>query len=170
MKVEWSLLLLLLSNTWFNWKKVPVLLVKIAAIATVGKAHPKNFAYITVTSNQRHSISKHRQIYCLCRRLFGRRSKKTSKLRVTGLLWGESIGNRWIPFTKGPVTRKTFHDVVMIGCGMLCFTVVRGRSFYPYPFRVLHCRLPGVKPFYGPLLTLRQKFSKIWIKAIAIFI
>ena len=27
-------------------------------------------------------------------------SKKTSKLRVTGPLWGESTGHRWFPLTK----------------------------------------------------------------------
>ena len=27
--------------------------------------------------------------------------KEPSKLRVTGPLWGESTGDRWIPITKG---------------------------------------------------------------------
>ena len=30
-----------------------------------------------------------------------RRSKKTSKLRVTDLFWGEFTGDRWIPLTMG---------------------------------------------------------------------
>ena len=38
---------------------------------------------------------------CLLKRLFRRRSKKTSKLRVTGLFLGEFTGYRWIPRTKG---------------------------------------------------------------------
>ena len=34
-------------------------------------------------------------------RLFRRRSKKSSKLRTTGLLCGEFTGDRWIPRNKG---------------------------------------------------------------------
>ena len=35
--------------------------------------------------NKRHGVSNHRQLDCLLKRLFRRTSKKTSKLRVTGL-------------------------------------------------------------------------------------
>ena len=38
---------------------------------------------------------------CLLNRLFRRKSKKTSKPCVTGFLWGEFTGDRWIPRTKG---------------------------------------------------------------------
>ena len=50
----------------------------------------------------------------LLNRLFGRRSKKTSKLRVTGLCAGNSPGPVNSPH-KGPVTRKMFpfDDVIM---------------------------------------------------------
>ena len=50
--------------------------------------------------NGRDSVSNH-QPDCLLNRLFRRRSKKTSKLRVTGLLCGEFTGDRWIPRTNG---------------------------------------------------------------------
>ena len=40
--------------------------------------------------NQRNGVSNHRRIYCLRSSLFRRRSKKTSKLRVTGLCDGNS--------------------------------------------------------------------------------
>ena len=51
---------------------------------------------------------------CLLNRLFRRRSKKTSKLRVTGLCVGNSPGPVNSPH-KGPVTRKKFpfNDVIM---------------------------------------------------------
>ena len=51
---------------------------------------------------------------CLLNRLFRRRSKKTSKLRVTGLCLGNSPGPVNSPH-KGPVTRKKFpfDDVLM---------------------------------------------------------
>ena len=52
---------------------------------------------------------------CLLNRLFRRRSKKTSKLRVTGLRVGNSPGPVNSP-PKGPVTRKMFpfDDVNML--------------------------------------------------------
>ena len=40
--------------------------------------------------NECHGISNHQPHECLLNRLFGRRSKKTSKLRVTGLCLGNS--------------------------------------------------------------------------------
>ena len=53
---------------------------------------------------------------CWLNRLFRRRSKKTPKLRVTGLCVGNSPGPVNSPH-KGPVTRKMFpfDDVIMIG-------------------------------------------------------
>ena len=42
---------------------------------------------------------------CLLNHLFRRRSKKTSKLRVTGIC----AGDRWIPRTKGQKRGKCFH-------------------------------------------------------------
>ena len=60
----------------------------------------------------RDGVSNHQRLDCLPDRLFGRRSKKTSKLRVTGLCEGNSPGNS--PH-KGPVTRNMFpfYDVIM---------------------------------------------------------
>ena len=64
--------------------------------------------------NGRDSVSNHQPHDCLLNRLFRRRSKKTSKLRVTGLCAGNSPGpvnyrHKW------PVTRKkfSFDDVIM---------------------------------------------------------
>ena len=53
--------------------------------------------------NEHDGVSNHQPCDCLLNRLFGRRSKKTSKLRVTGL------GDRWIPRTKGQLHGKCFH-------------------------------------------------------------
>ena len=60
------------------------------------------------------SVSNHQPHGCLLNRLFRRRSKKTSKLRVTGLCAGNSPGPVNSP-PKGPVTRKMFpfDDVIM---------------------------------------------------------
>ena len=64
--------------------------------------------------NERDGVSNHRRFDCLLNRLFRCRSKKTSKLRVTGLCGGT---HRWPVDSshKGPVTRKMypFDDVIM---------------------------------------------------------
>ena len=65
--------------------------------------------------NDHDSVSNHQPHECLLNRLFRRRSKKTSKLRVTGLCVGNSPGPVNSPH-KGPVKRKMFpfDDVIMI--------------------------------------------------------
>ena len=65
--------------------------------------------------DEHDSVSNHQSHGCLLNRSFGRRSKKTSKLRVTGLCAGNSPGPVNSPH-KGPVTRKMFpfDDVIMI--------------------------------------------------------
>ena len=65
--------------------------------------------------NDHDGVSNHQPYGCLLNRLFRRRSKKTSKLRVTGLCVGNSPGPVNSPH-KGPVTRKMFpfDDVIML--------------------------------------------------------
>ena len=64
--------------------------------------------------NDHDDVSNHQPHGCLLNRLFRRRSKKTTKLRVTGLCMGTSPGPVNSPH-KGPVTRKMFpfDDVIM---------------------------------------------------------
>ena len=64
--------------------------------------------------NDHDCVSNHQPRHCLLNRLFGRRSKKTSKLRVTGLCVGNSPRPVNSPH-KGPVTRKMFpfDDVII---------------------------------------------------------
>ena len=77
--------------------------------------------------NDHDSVSNHQPHGCLLNRLFRRRSKKTSKLRVTGLCVGNSPGPVNSPH-KGPVTRKMFpfDDVIMICLiiSVLCFATI----------------------------------------------
>ena len=65
--------------------------------------------------NGRDNVSNHQPHDCLLNRLFRRRSKKTSKLRVTGLCTANSPGPVNSPH-KWPVTRKMFpfDDVIMV--------------------------------------------------------
>ena len=64
--------------------------------------------------NYHDGVSNHQPHGCLLNRLFSRKSKKTSKLRVTGLCAGNSPGPMNSPH-KGPVTQKMFpfDDVIM---------------------------------------------------------
>ena len=60
-----------------------------------------NFSFIHLLPLQCHNghdcVSNHQPHHCLLNRLFGRRSKKTSKLRVTGLCVGNSPGTGEFP-------------------------------------------------------------------------
>ena len=64
--------------------------------------------------NDHDGVSNHQPGGCFLNRLFRRRSKKTSTLRITGLCAGNSPGPVNSPH-KGPVTRKMFpfDDVIM---------------------------------------------------------
>ena len=75
--------------------------------------------------NGRNSVSNHQLYDCLLNRLFRRRSKKTSKHRVTGLCAGNSPGPVNSPH-KWPVTRKMFpfDDVIMNKILLLCIIKV----------------------------------------------
>ena len=65
--------------------------------------------------NGHEGVSNHQHHHCLLNRLFRRRSKKTSKLRITALCAGNSQGTGEFP-AKWPVTRKMspFDDVIML--------------------------------------------------------
>ena len=70
--------------------------------------------YLTVLSgltSQRDGVSSHRRLDCLLNRLFRWRSKKTSKLGVTGLCEGWPVNSP----RKHPVPRKMspFDDIIM---------------------------------------------------------
>ena len=56
---------------------------------------------IKTTYNESDCVSNHQRLDWLLNRFFRSRSKKTSKVRVTGLCEGEFTGDRWIPRTMG---------------------------------------------------------------------
>ena len=91
--------------------------------------------------NEEDGVWTHRRLDCLLHRMFRRKSKKTSKLRVIGLCEGNP---RWpvdCPH-KVPVKRKMFPlDDVIIGTGHCIL----------HSFALLH-------PWYGVVIT-----SRIWI-------
>ena len=78
--------------------------------------------------NGHDGVSNHQPHDCLLNRLFWRRSKKTSKLRVTGLCVGNSPGPVNSPH-KGPVTRKMFpFDDVIMTVAEVTFCIMRSSS------------------------------------------
>ena len=83
--------------------------------------------------NNYDSVSNHQPHECLLNRLIRRRSKKTSKLRVTGLCVGNSPGPVNSPH-KGPVTRKMFpfDDVIMCMNFWSFFLQAHNLRIYPY--------------------------------------
>ena len=106
------------------------------------KAYSITFHFTSAPLRWRHndsdSVSNHQPHDCLLNLLFGRISKKTSKLRVTGLCVGNSPGPVNSPH-KGPVTRKMFpfDDVIMTPPHLTCLTL---------PHLILCLTLPHRKP------------------------
>ena len=98
--------------------------------------------------NGHDSVSNHQPYDCLLSRLFRRRSKKTSKLRVTGLCAGNSPGPVNSPH-KWLVTRKKFpfDDVIMT---WFPFTIDHMLSFFINKTVSLTCCL-----FWVQLITNR---------------
>ena len=70
--------------------------------------------------NGRDCVSNNQPHDCLLNRLFRRRSKKTLKLRVTGL-----TGDRWIPRTNGQWRGKYFHLMTSSWVAMILEAIVR---------------------------------------------
>ena len=65
--------------------------------------------------NELDGVSDYQPHDCLLNRLFGRRSKKTSKLRVTGLCAGNSPGAGEFPAQKASNAENVpFDDVIMV--------------------------------------------------------
>ena len=94
--------------------------------------------------NDHDGVSNHQHHGCLLNRLFRRRSKKTSKLRVTSLCVGNSPGPVNSPH-NGPVTRKMFpfDDVIMI---FLCPLVIHlwSRGYCFQTWRLTTCTVKSL--------------------------
>ena len=106
--------------------------------------------------NGHNGVSNHRRLDCLLNCLFRRRSKKTSKLRVTGLCernWSVNSPH------KGPVTPKMFpfHDDYH-HAALLCYCVCcRDQPIYFMKgFTILETWLPwATKKFLGTTVFFR---------------
>ena len=92
--------------------------------------------------NERDSVSNHQPHDCLLNRLFRRRSKKTSKLRVTGLCVGNSPGSGEFPVQMASYAENDsiwwrHHDFYFSSfnikffdfCCAMCYHVKRGENY-----------------------------------------
>ena len=104
---HWSYVLLALTNRYFTWTQQILDKHNVEnerSSYTEEKSLNQLFHQATPTSyslqwrhNERDGVSNHQPHDCLLDRLFGHRSKKTSKLRVTGLCAGNSPGTGEFP-------------------------------------------------------------------------
>ena len=94
---------------------VKVMTTITASLVSIRNRVNRHCNILIFSLQERHNgVSNQRFLDCLLNRLFRHRSKKTSKLRVTGLCEGNP------PVAsphKGPVTRSMFpfYDVIMPG-------------------------------------------------------
>ena len=97
--------------------------------------------------NDHDGVSNHQPQGCLLNRLFRRRSKKTSKLRVTGLCAGKSPGPVKSPH-KGPVTQKMFpfDDVIMDIHSWSCYPgTLPCRQMYIACLKIRHRKIKSLR-------------------------
>ena len=99
------------------WQYIPGNMFRICTWLVLYRLYHQFIVALRWRHNDHDGVSNHQPRGCLLNRLFTPRSKKTSKLRVTGLCAGNSPGPVNSPH-KGPVTRKMlpFDDVIMDSC------------------------------------------------------
>ena len=125
--------------------------------------------------NGHNSISNHQPHDCLLNRLFRRRSKKTSKLRITGLCAGNSPGAVNSPH-KWPVTLKMFpFDDVIMSFLMQCEKIyVIVNNIFSLANEWTHCVETKWPPFCGHFFQMQlfvwnsyfhQNFIQIYLQA-----
>ena len=89
--------------------------------------------------NGRHGVSSHRRLGCLLNRLFRLRSKKTSKLRVTGLCVGNSAMTG-----EFPARHHGFKHYAMLLAVLTTWNIGQSAEF------VLYSRVSSITP--GPFI------------------
>ena len=117
--------------------------------------------------NGRDGVSNHQPHDCLLNRLFRRRSKKTTQLRVTGLCAGGPVNSPH----KWPVTRKMFpFDDVIKGLARVNILVMVVISMMKYDVNTLivvrknRDHMKTLHPAYRALGNVRYSSSEIYLK------
>ena len=91
-------------GSWFEHQRVLLMVRILALICSHVIRHSLQWRH-----NGHDSVSNHQPHDCLLNRLFRRRSKKTSKLRVTGLCAGNSPVTGEFPTQRASNAEKSFH-------------------------------------------------------------
>ena len=95
-------------QVWYFHYKDRLIWYKISSIKIVRSWHRLISITLRWRHNGRDGVSNHQPHHCLLNRLFGCRSKKTSKPRVTGLCAGNSPGTCEFPAQMAS-SAETFH-------------------------------------------------------------
>ena len=121
--------------------------------------------------NELDGVSNHQHYHCLLNYLFGCRSKKTSKLRVTGLCVGNSPGTGEFPAQKASNAENVsiwwrHHDGVMLSiCGFkpktLCLRFYSRRCWCC--FELLHLFIMSV---CSALMFVHRNIELIIVKSL----
>ena len=118
--------------------------------------------------NGHDCVSNHQPRHCLLNRLLERRSKETSKLRVTGLCAGNSPGPVNSPH-KGPVTRKMFpfDDAIMNSAASIPLRAkfFRGNiNIYLHFMSFLHIDLTLIWKHWTSNMLVRHMLSSVCLR------
>ena len=130
--------------------------------------------------NERDGVSNHKRLGCLLNRLFRRRSKKTSKLRVTGLCEGnsqvtgefpvqrnsnaENVSIWWCHHVRWKMYRSRGVVLLLSELSSSSLSAAYMRQWTGSSLvQVMACRLLGAKPFPEPMLGIVNLTPGIWI-------
>ena len=131
-----------LSKQWRRWRSIWRHCNALVSLLLAGSSsHGDNEVYLQWIPralqwrhNERNGVSNHQRLDYLLNCLFRLKSKKTSKVHVSGLCEGK---HQWPVDSphKRPVTRKCFHLVTSSwhGLVLLCFVMAMSAVFFPYP-------------------------------------
>ena len=113
------------SRPWYDqsrdvcYSQVIVILTQISSAFVIIVSQSDTKFTLRWRHNGHDSVSNHRRLECLSSPLFTRRSKKTSKLRVTGLCAGNSPGTGEFPSQRASTAENVsiwwrHHEMVVL--------------------------------------------------------
>ena len=128
------------SYDWYNWSNVSKVTLKMGKNGAV--TNNKTRIALLWCHNGRDGVSNHQPHQCLLNRLFRRRSKKTSKLRVTSLCAGNSPGTGKFPAQMASNAENVsiwwrHHGIHDSWCMARVYVIPQGATV---PHLTIHCQ------------------------------